>query len=63
MRLDPKFTLAYCALAQAHDRLYLLHDPTPERRALADVAIEQAMRLQPDLPEVHLAYAILLYHL
>ena len=63
VRLDPKFTLAYCALAQAHGRLYRLHDPTPERRALADVAIEQAMRLQPNLPEVHLAYAILLYHL
>ena len=62
VRLDPKFTLAYCALAQANGRLYRLHDPTPERRALADAAIDQAMRLQPDLPEVHLAYAILLYH-
>ena len=50
------------ALAQANGRLYRLHDPTPERRALADAAIDQAMRLQPDLPEVHLAYAILLYH-
>jgi tetratricopeptide (TPR) repeat protein len=62
VRLDPKFTLAYCALAQANGRLYRLHDPTPERRALGDAAIDQAMRLQPDLPEVHLAYAILLYH-
>jgi serine/threonine protein kinase/Tfp pilus assembly protein PilF len=60
VRLDPKFTLAYCALAEAHGRLYRVHDPTPERRALADGAIEQAMRLQPDLPEVHLAYAVLL---
>ena len=62
VRLDPRFTLAYCALAQANSRLYRLHDPTPERRALADAAIDQAMRLQPDLPEVHLAHAILLYH-
>jgi tetratricopeptide (TPR) repeat protein len=38
-----------------------LHDPTPERRAFGDAAIDQAMRLQPDLPEVHLAYAIHLY--
>src|ERR1700738_1844648 len=30
VRLDPKFTLAYCALAQANGRLYRLHDPTPE---------------------------------
>jgi TolB-like protein/Tfp pilus assembly protein PilF len=62
VRLDPKFTLAYCALAQANGRLYRLHDPTPERRALGDAAIDQAMRLQSDLPEVHLAYAVLLYH-
>jgi serine/threonine protein kinase/Tfp pilus assembly protein PilF len=60
VRLDPKFTLAYCALAEAHGRLYRVHDQTPERRALADAAIEQAMRLQPNLPEVHLAYAVLL---
>jgi serine/threonine protein kinase/Flp pilus assembly protein TadD len=61
VRLDPKFALAYCASAQAHGLLYRLHDPTSERRALGDAAIDQAMRLQPDLPEVHLAYAIHLY--
>jgi serine/threonine protein kinase/Tfp pilus assembly protein PilF len=60
VRLDPKFTLAYCALAEAHSRFYRLHEPTPERRALADAAIEQAMHLEPNLPEVHLAYAIVL---
>jgi TolB-like protein/Tfp pilus assembly protein PilF len=61
VRLDPKFTLAYCAAAHAHGLLYRFHDPTPERRALADAAIDQAIRLQPDLPEVHLAYAGHLY--
>ena len=61
VRLDPKFTLAYCAAAHAHGLLYRFHDPTPERRALADAAIDQAIRLQPDLPEVHLAYASHLY--
>jgi tetratricopeptide (TPR) repeat protein len=61
IRLDPKFTLAYCASALAHGRLYRLHDPTGDRRALGDAAIDQAMRLQPDLPEVHLAYAFYLY--
>ncbi len=61
LRLDPKFALAYCASAQAHGLLYRSQDPTPERRALGDAAIDQAMRLQPDLPEVHLAYATLLY--
>jgi tetratricopeptide (TPR) repeat protein len=41
--------------------LYRFHDPTPERRALGDAAIDHARRLQPDLPEVHLAYAMYLY--
>lgn len=61
VRLDPKFTLAYCAAAHAHGLLYRFHDPTLERRALGDAAIDHAMRLQPDLPEVHLAYAMHLY--
>ena len=61
VRLDPNFTLAYCAAAQAHGLLYRFHDPTLERRALGDAAIDHARRLQPDLPEVHLAYAMHLY--
>jgi TolB-like protein/Tfp pilus assembly protein PilF len=61
IRLDPQFTLAYCASAHAHDSLYLLYDHTPEQRALGDAAIDTALSLQPDLPEVHLAYALHLY--
>ena len=57
VRLDPKFTLAYCVSAKAQDLLYQYYDLTPERRASADAAISTALRLQPDLPEVHLAYA------
>jgi serine/threonine protein kinase/tetratricopeptide (TPR) repeat protein len=59
VQLDPKFTFAYCELARANGLLFVL-DPTPERRALGEAAINSALRLQPDLPEVHLAYA---YHL
>jgi TolB-like protein len=51
VQLDPKFTLAYCASGLAHDLLYFFPDPTPERRALADAAVNSALRLQPDLPE------------
>ena len=50
VRLDPKFTLAYCESARAFEL-------TSERRALGEAAINNALRLQPDLPEVHLAYA------
>ena len=59
---DPKFTLAYCVLARAHDDLYHFQiDNTPQRRALADAAINQAVQLEPNNPEVHLATAYHLY--
>ena len=61
VQLDPKFTLAYCASAEAHDLLYLYYDPTSERRAFGDAAMNNALRLQSELPEVHLAYAFHLY--
>jgi serine/threonine protein kinase/Flp pilus assembly protein TadD len=55
--LDPNFALAYCTSAIAHDFIYLLYEHTPERRALADAALNKALRLRRDLPEVHLTYA------
>ena len=61
VRLDPNFTLAYCVLTEAHDILYWLVDPTPDRRAMAAAAIKSALRTRPDLPEVRLAYAHYLY--
>ena len=55
---DSKFALAYCLLAYAHDYLYFGDfDKTPERRALGDAAVNEALRLRPDLPEAHLAAA------
>jgi TolB-like protein/Flp pilus assembly protein TadD len=61
VQLDPKFTLAYCRAAEAHDFLYLFYDPTPEQRSLGDAAISHALALEPDLPEVRLAYAAHLF--
>jgi serine/threonine protein kinase len=61
-RKDPKFTLAYCLAATAHDDLYAFWiDKTPERRALADAAVDEALRLEPDSPDAHLALAYHLY--
>ena len=55
---DPTFAIAYCLTAKAHDDLYFDRiDHTPQRRALADAAVNEALRLRPDLPEVHLALA------
>jgi TolB-like protein len=62
VRKDPGFTAAYCLLARAHDDLYHYQiDKTPERRALADAAVTEAVKLEPNNPEVHLAAAYHLY--
>ncbi|MGI8482216.1 MAG: hypothetical protein ACR2MF_09170, partial [Chthoniobacterales bacterium] len=55
---DPEFFLAYCQLAAAHDQLYFLgRDHTPARLALAEAAVQTALRLRPDAGEAHLALA------
>jgi TolB-like protein len=60
---DHEFALAYCLIARAHDYLYDDRvDHTPERRALGDAAVNKAVRLRPDLPEVHLAAAFHLFY-
>jgi serine/threonine protein kinase len=59
---DPRFVLGYCLLAKAHDYLYhYFLDNTPENREPGDAAVQEALRLRPDLPETHLAMASHLY--
>jgi TolB-like protein/Tfp pilus assembly protein PilF len=55
---DPSFVAAYGDLASAHDLLYIFGiDHTPQRLALAEVAVNAALRLQSDSGEAHLALA------
>ncbi len=55
---DPGFVLAYCYAARAHDLLYFFDlDPTPARARRGQVAVETALRLQPDSAEAHLSMA------
>jgi TolB-like protein len=61
VELDPKFALAYCTAARANAELYGGYDMSPARRTLGDGAVANALRLQPGLPEAHLAYARQLY--
>jgi serine/threonine protein kinase/Flp pilus assembly protein TadD len=61
-RKDPQFVLAYCLAARAHDDLHRYFDRSIARRALGDAAVQEATKLQPDLPEVHLAAARHLYY-
>ena len=59
---DPVFFQAYCQLAWIHDLLYIFgHDHTPARLALAETAVQAALRLRPDAAEAHLARAENLY--
>jgi len=59
---DPTFFLAYCRLAEAHDLIYFFgSDHTPARLALANTAIQNALRLRPGSGEAHLALAEHLY--
>ena len=59
---DPSFLQAYCQLAFAHDALYFNEvDHTPARLAMAEAAIQEAFRLDPDDGEAHLARALHLY--
>ena len=59
---DPNFVLAYCALAGVHDFAYISGvDHTPARLALAEKAVQSALRLRPDSGEAHLAQAQHLY--
>jgi TolB-like protein/class 3 adenylate cyclase len=59
---DPNFFLAYCELVHANAELYFYNfDHTPARLALAEAALQNALRLRPDAGETHLAQAEYLY--
>ena len=60
---DPQFLLAWCLLSRVHGALYWTgHDHTPARLNLADVAIQTALRLQPEAGEAHRALATYYYY-
>ncbi len=61
VRLDPQFAAAWAALSRTHSLIFFLYDSTPARRAEAEKALAEAVRLQRDLAEVQLAQAYLQY--
>ncbi|MFQ5676739.1 MAG: protein kinase, partial [bacterium] len=62
VELDSGFALAYAELSKAHSVVYNLgHDLSAERQALAQQAIERALMLEPESPQVHLALAFYYY--
>ena len=62
VRLDPQFAIAWAALSRIHSRIFFSgNDMTPARRGLAEKALNEAIRLQPHLPETQLARAYFQY--
>jgi serine/threonine-protein kinase len=53
--LDPQFALALAQLSQLETIFCGMYDPTPARLQKARTAAQEALRLQPDLPEAHMA--------
>ena len=62
LQLDPQFALAHAALSRLQSWLYHGMDPSPERLDKARAAAAEALRLQPDLPEAHLAAGYCYYY-
>ncbi len=52
--LDPDFALGYARLSRVHSGMWwYFYDRTQDRLAMAREAVDQALRLDPDLPEAH----------
>jgi TolB-like protein len=61
VRLDPQFAAAWAALSRTCSLMFFAFDVTPARRAAAESALAEAVRLQPDLAETQLARAYVQY--
>jgi serine/threonine protein kinase/tetratricopeptide (TPR) repeat protein len=60
---DPHFLAGWCLLSRVHGALYWYDfDRTPARLELANAAVQNALELQPDAGEAHLAAAIYKYY-
>src|SRR6266487_1706183 len=62
IKLDPNFALAFAGLSMAESWVYHSSDPVPTRREKARLNALEALRLQPDLPEGHLALGFSYYY-
>jgi TolB-like protein/Flp pilus assembly protein TadD len=62
IKLDPNFALAFAGLSRVESWLYHTSDPAPARREKARLNADEALRLQPHLPEGHLALGFSYYY-
>ncbi|MBS0657336.1 MAG: protein kinase [Verrucomicrobia bacterium] len=62
VQLDPQFALAHAMLARVQAEMYWFAvDPTPTRIERARQAAQRALKLQPELPEAHVAMGEIYY--
>jgi TolB-like protein/Flp pilus assembly protein TadD len=62
IQLDQTFALAYARLSQIESWMFYAIEPLPARAQKARDAAGEALRLQPDLPESHLAMGYVNYY-
>jgi Predicted integral membrane protein len=62
IKLDPSFAAAFAGLSMVESWVYHNSDPLPSRREKARLNAVEALRLQPDLPEGHLALGFSYYY-
>jgi TolB-like protein/Flp pilus assembly protein TadD len=62
IQLDQTFALAYARLSQVQSWMFYAIEPLPARGQRARDAAGEALRLQPDLPESHLAMGYVNYY-
>jgi tetratricopeptide (TPR) repeat protein len=62
LELDPDFAQAYVRIAICYMTLHWFHyDPGKDRLTISKEAIDNAFRLEPELPDAHLALACYYY--
>jgi len=62
IKLDPTFALAFADLSTVQSWIYHSFDPITAWREKARLNADEALRLQPDLPEGHLALGFSYYY-
>ena len=62
IKLDPTFALAFADLSAVESWIYHSFDPIAAWREKARLNADEALRLQPDLPEGHLALGFSYYY-
>jgi TolB-like protein/Tfp pilus assembly protein PilF len=60
--LDPNFALAWARFSHLESWMFHSFDPSAARRVKARSLVEQALKLQPNLPEAHLALGYCYYY-